>query len=242
MPIRFYLVLSVSLLALLIGCDGTLSDSVSDPTSPAPEVVYSEIIPPGGEDPGDWSLEQWELIWPTLPFQILHARIMWAPESLVSGKPSFGLFTELTTPLSPVVMPKVSQLYVAQINADGSFTAAAGGDQYFHSQPDGIRLENFDLPGPDCSEISNYGTWLINSSHRGRWDLIAGSFSFLFQETKGPENDEKSGECELWGESPPIGGGGGDGGTNCVTYLVTISIWNGDYWEVVDQFLMDVCD
>jgi len=47
--------------------------------------------------------------------------------------------------------------------------------------------------------------------------------------------------CEVWEEPPPIGGGGGDGEANCVTYLITISIWNGTYWEVVDQFLTDIC-
>lgn len=127
MPMRFHLVLSVALVAFLIGCDGTLSDSVYDPTSPGRKVMYSPIIPPGGDDPVDWSPEQWELIWPTLPFEILDASIKMLPESLVSGKPSFQLFTQLTTPLSPVVMPKVSQLYVAEIEADGSFSFANKG-------------------------------------------------------------------------------------------------------------------
>ena len=229
------LIFSGGLVVLLNGCDRPLGDAATDPTAPDTEVTYSPIIPPGGEDPEHWSLEQWELLWLTLPFEIVSADIQ-GSSWIANGTPSFSLFTQLTTPLTPFIVPQISHLYHAQMIEDGAFSSISGGDQSFHTQFDGIRIYNFQLPSPNCSSIEDSGSWTINSSHLGKWS----HFSFPLSRTSSPVNANHQGQCEVWEEPPPPGGGGG-GESDCVTYLVTIYEWSGSYWEVVDQFLTDIC-
>jgi len=229
----------IAILSLVMACVDKATGDGTDLIGPGADIVAESdyILPP--DDPETWTEAEWEEAFSGLGFRIDEAWVATA-DWVSTGTPSLDLFTQISRPLVPAVVPQASHLYTAHIDVDGQTSAASGGDQLLHTAWDGIRLSHHALPAPNCSEVEEGGSWNIASSHMAGW--YVSKYPFI-NTTRGPENDAAQGQCDVWDDPDPPPGGGNGGGEeeDCTWYLVTIWEWDGSVWVIVDQFTFSVC-